>query len=166
MAFGASEADRESPRFNYLELRQLVYFGFGRYDFEDLPNPPRAEQKLALALYREGLGSNNEFYQFLSFFKTLNIRYSNGPAQIDWINANVSSLNIPTPRVAELQTSDPNADVGTYLYNQGRCAIAHAAVQPIRDPDDPTDLLAIRKDLPVIQELARIFIEKELGVPR
>jgi hypothetical protein len=32
------------------------------------------------------------------------------------------------------------------------------------NPDDPADLIRLRKDLPVIRELARIAIEREFGV--
>ncbi len=47
----------------------------------------------------------------------------------------------------------------------GRCAVAHAFhLNRVVNPDDPADLVRLSEDLPVIRELARIAIERELGV--
>ncbi len=65
-------------------------------------------------------------------------------------------------RITTLQSIEP--DVAKYLYVSGRCAVAHAYQSNVVNPDDPADLIRLRKDLPVIRELARIAIEREFGV--
>ena len=55
-------------------------------------------------------------------------------------------------------------NLGEYLYVQGRCAVAHAFNDPVVDPDIPSDLQRLAEDLPIIEELSAIAIEKELGI--
>jgi hypothetical protein len=56
-------------------------------------------------------------------------------------------------------------DVGEYLYGQGRCAVAHANNTTV-DPDDYADRRRLSADLPLVKEVAALFIEKELGIER
>ena len=144
------------------------YAVISRFDFEQLQNPPNDKQKLALALYREGMSSYSydvQFYRFLSFFKILNIKFSTGKAQIAWINGNLAKIwNLRAQeRLAELQKTQ--ADIGDYLWKQGRNAIAHANTDPILDPDLPTDRAAATRDADLMQGLAEVFIQEEMGVP-
>jgi hypothetical protein len=50
------------------------------------------------------------------------------------------------------------------LYEQGRCAVAHAFSDPIVDPDIPSEIGRLAEDLKIVKELAAIAIEKELGI--
>lgn len=59
MVSGAHPSQRETPRFNYSEKRVLREAVISHFDFEHLQSPPGEKQKLALALYREGI---NESY--------------------------------------------------------------------------------------------------------
>ena len=43
-------------------------------------------------------------------------------------------------------------------------ALAHAEDDPIIDPDDPRQLEQLRADLPIMEALAELVIETELGV--
>jgi hypothetical protein len=128
-----------------------------------LPDP---KQRLAVALYREALSVNSLPYQFLGFFKIINILYKSGPEQVQWIRATLPKLNyIPAQeRLASLQHSE--LDVAQYLYESGRCAVAHAFADPLVDPDDLTDLRRLSADLDVVRALAEHLIEHELYVPR
>lgn len=65
-------------------------------------------------------------------------------------------------RWTELSKTEP--DVGAYLYESGRCAVAHAYSEPIADPEHVADRARLSKDLPLIQALAELAIESELGV--
>lgn len=133
--------------------------------FEYVPNPPDPKAKLALALYREGLSVNLVPYQFLGFFKVINILQNSGAAQKKWIASNLQHVtdNKALARVAAIRGSEP--DVADYLYKSGRCAVAHAFDQTnVVNPDDPADLIRLSEDLPVIRELARVAIEREFGV--
>jgi hypothetical protein len=55
-------------------------------------------------------------------------------------------------------------DIGEYLYESGRCAVAHAFNEPLVDPDDPDDTWRLTADLPVIKALAEHLIESQVGV--
>lgn len=162
---GATIADKDKPRFNYSEGRVLRYRVISRFDFEHLQDPPDQKQKLALALFREGLNSNMPFYRLLSFFKIVNIGFGKGREQVDWINANLGKVRNMWGQERLQELSGSVADVGDYLWVQGRNAIAHAYDQPIKDPDVPVDVLTANRDSELMQVLAKIFIEDELGVP-
>lgn len=124
------------------------------------------KQRLAVALYREALTVNSLPYQFLGFFKIINVLYKSGPEQIQWITATLPKLSHKPvqERLATLQHSEPN--VGLYLYESGRCAVAHAFADPLVDPDDLTDLHRLSADVDVVRALAEYLIEHELHVPQ
>lgn len=137
--------------------------GDGHFDF--LPDPPDPKAKLALALYREGMSVNLKSFQFLGFFKVINVIRDKGADQKQWISDNLQHVTDTgaLKRIAAIQTT--HGDVATYLYGSGRCAVAHAFdPNTVMNPDDPADLIRLSADLPVIRELARIAIERELGV--
>ena len=130
-----------------------------------LPLPSAVNADLALGLFREGQSLNSDPLAFLSFFKILNITLSNGQAQIAWVNNNLHHVKFgrELDRLNELRAI--HADIGNYLYVQGRCAVAHANASPIAHPDNYADKRRLHDDLPLIQSLAASFIEHELGVP-
>jgi hypothetical protein len=136
--------------------------GSGSFDY--LPEPQDSRAKLALALYREGLSLNSMPFQFLGFFKVVNLLNAKSHQQTKWISDNLKYVTEATAkaRLTELQLA--NKDVASYLFVSGRCAIAHAFAEPIVNPDDPADLTRIHSDLPLMKELARIAIEREFKV--
>jgi hypothetical protein len=133
-----------------------------RADYLPAPADPRARP--ALALYREALGLESIPYQFLGFYKVVNILHERGPAQTTWINGIVDRLDdlLAPARVAEIRLQ--GHDVGVYLYESGRCAVAHAFDSPIVDPDDPQDTDRLARDLPLMKAVAEYAIEHELRV--
>ena len=165
IAGGALETDRETPRFNYREKKRYPYGVISRFDFEHLQVVRHPKQQLALALYREGLGADQGFYRFLSFYKIINILRDRVRQQAEWINNNLSKVwdYLGLERLRALQQR--GIDIGDYLSGEGRCAIAHAFEQPIRDPDLPDDIYEIRSDTDLMKGLAQVAIEDELGVP-
>src|SRR5262245_45031787 len=137
--------------------------GDGHFDY--VADPPNPKAKLALALYREGLSVNLTPYQFLGFFKVINVIRNSGREQVQWIRDNLQHVieERALARIAAIQATTP--DVATYLYASGRCAVAHAFDQSnIVNPDEPADLIRLSEDLPVIRELARVVIEQEFGI--
>lgn len=140
-----------------------------RFELNYVPDPTDDQARLALAFYREGLTLNSVAYQCLSFFKILNITLGNGKAQIAWIDANLDAARKLYPhstREWEKRAGfDPERETpGNYLYVSNRCAIAHAASDPLIDPDDPEDRRRLANDLPMVKALAEHFIEQEFGV--
>jgi hypothetical protein len=129
-----------------------------------LPSPADEKQRLALALYREALSVNVIAYQFLGYFKIINILYSTTQTQEEWVNKTAPLLAEfrARERIAELALTEP--DIGHYLYVSGRCAIAHAFSQPVVDPDSREDQRRLSRDLPLIRALAEHLIEHELGI--
>ncbi len=134
------------------------------YKVDYLPEPKDDKSKRALALFREAKSVNSIAYSFLGFYKVLNVIFSTGSNQKDWININLINVKgfSSSERLEELKKE--HTDLGEYFYLQGRCAIAHSFNDPVVDPDIPSDILRLSKDLPLIQELAEIAIEKELKI--
>lgn len=82
-----------------------------------------------------------------------------------WINARVPAMrhHRAKERLAELQKV--GEDIGKYIYQSCRCAIAHAGDprNPVIDPHNIDDERRLRSDLPLIITLAEIAIE-EMGI--
>jgi len=123
------------------------------------------KQQLAVALYREAMSVNSIPYQFLGFFKIINILHKDGPAQKAWIKATLPRLTERYLQDRLLALSNTEPDVAAYLFESGRCAVAHAFSDPLIDPDDLTHLHRLSADLEVVQALAEYFIKYELNVP-
>ena len=139
-------------------------------DFLDARMLPSATEDLAqtaLAFFREGLSSGNPFYAFLNFFKVISLFYTNGKDRERWMKDALPRMDYPRAkeRYAELQASGM-IDVGSYLYLQGRNAIAHAEKEPYISPDRLADHQRIDDDLPMIRNLAAIAIEDACGLLR
>jgi len=127
--------------------------------------------RLALALYREALTVNSVPFSFLSYFKILNIfwkdRYEKGSNElIEGIRKMLSGLNDKEAVERIKQLTGSRSDIPNYLYDSGRCAIAHAYSVPLVDPDDVADLRRLSQDIWVIKAIAEKLIESELKVSR
>ncbi len=135
-----------------------------KFRVDYLPGPADTKARLALALYREALGLDSVPYQFLGFYKIINICHKDGTAQKAWINNKVDKLedHIALQRLTELRQK--GEDVGNYLYESGRCAMAHAFSDSIIDPDNPEDTKRLAEDLRLMKALAAYAVEHELGV--
>ena len=114
--------------------------------YRELESNPRA--RLALALFREAKSAHSNAYEFLGYFKILNMfwndRYQGNGQQrknnlIEGIRSSLTQLSDhrALERLHALKKTNP--DVAMYLYQSGRCAIAHAFADPIVDPDDMAD---------------------------
>jgi hypothetical protein len=121
----------------------------------------------ALAFWREGrrLDEVHDSYAFLSFYKVIESQFRDGRKRGRWIAANIDKLtDRAAKRVAELRAA--GIDVASHLFESGRCAVAHASLEgEIIDPDIPADRKRLSADLVIIEELARVYIRDELGVP-
>lgn len=107
---------------------------------------------------------NSRSFAFLSYFKVLNILHGGGTGQKNWINKNLHRIWYPPAldRLVEVQKTE--ADVGRYLYKEGRCAVAHAHGTPLVNPDSSADRRRMEGDLKLMKEIAALFVETELGV--
>ena len=127
-----------------------------------VPSDPKA--RLALALYREALGVRHTPYEFLGYFKILNVLYPHMADQVTWINRSLHHVTEARAKARAAQLALLHADVGEYLYVSGRCAVAHAFKQPLVDPDSPEDVFRLADDALVVRALAEYLMEHELGL--
>jgi hypothetical protein len=129
-----------------------------------LPEPSDPAALRALALFREGRGLDHAAYKFLSFFKILNVSFNTGREMKAWINNNAGKVrDFEAAQVIE-RLRAAQGDVGVYLYESGRCAVAHAYESPTVDPDDPSDMRRLSSELPAMVGLSELAIEQELGI--
>jgi hypothetical protein len=122
--------------------------------------------RLALALYREALTVNSIPFSFLSYFKILNIFWARSNELIEGIRQTLPAIKDEQAieRVEKLQKTE--SDVPKYLYESGRCAIAHAYSDLLVDPDDVTELRRLSQDRWVIRAIAEYLIKNNLNVSR
>lgn len=135
-------------------------------DLTYLPEPADEKGRLALALFREGSSLNHPAFAFLSFFRVLELRPKHRwPDHLKrWINRHSKLLADQRVQQIVARLTAQHGDLGAYLYESGRCAIAHANNGVIVDPDDYTDVQRLHAELPLMRELAIRFIELTLGV--
>lgn len=145
----------------------LVAGGPHGFDCNYMPLIRTEAIRRALAYWREGLRLRNIHagYSFLSFFKVLESQFERSADRVAWISETLSKLEgDAASRVEELATESD--DIGNHIYQSGRCAVAHAQFSDGRgDPDVPEDRARLRKDLVVIESLARTYIADVLQVP-
>jgi hypothetical protein len=110
----------------------------------------------------------NSIFQYLSYFKVLETLVSGRDAIID-----LAARHLPRARQIAAPYTDPqdrpttgDLELARQLYEEGRCAIAHAHSSPLIDPDDPRNTRAIAVDAPLVRSLAEVVIEGELKVSR
>lgn len=135
------------------------------FDLSYFPEPTDDKALLALGLMREGRGLNHPAYAFLSFYRVLEVAFSDGKKRADWISSHVDLISDLAGReaLAKLQAHGVR-DVGQHLRKSGRGAIAHARVDPIIDPDEPSHNTRLWSELPIMAALAHMAIEEVLGV--
>jgi len=138
------------------------------FDLSYFPDVGDEKAQLALALMREGRGLNHPGYAFLSFYKILETAFPKDAKRIAWISASIASLtgfgikeSLDGIRAQGITSPE---DIGTHLFQSGRCAMAHGARKPIVDPDKPGDWRRLSSELPLVRALAVKAIEEVFGV--
>lgn len=125
---------------------------------------------LALALYREGLTSRSVFYEFLSFWKILELAIPRPVERSDWVDRHAARLS-----------GAPAQAVPVFEYLEASCrdAIAHVSVGPLRrrrkkkkrghpamaaavDPDNHEHRVRITRDTRLVRDLAESAIREGL----
>ena len=135
------------------------------FDFSAFPPIEDDASRLAIALIREGRGMNHPAYSFLSFYRAIERAIPNGKARGRWITDAVDRLTSHRAVEALAKVRESlEGDVGEHLYDSGRKAIAHAQAEPVINPDEPRDANRLRRELPIIEELAIRAVEEHLGI--
>lgn len=135
------------------------------FDFTGMPPVVDDTAKLALALMREGRGLNHPAYSFLAFYRVLECALPSGKERGAWMSDAVERVSGQRAMEAldELQGTF-KGDVAMHLRESGRGAVAHAAGDPVANPDEPADYQRLTRERPIIEELASMAIEEVLGV--
>ena len=132
-----------------------------------LPIVSKETTRIALAFWREGLKLEHisHSYSFLSFFKVIESQFSKSQKRVSWMNNALNELT-GDANVRKLELEKMGVDIGKTLYDEGRCAVAHASLGgKIFDPDIPKSRRAIYQNLVLIKELAKKYISEVLKVP-
>ena len=109
-----------------------------------------------MALFREALNARSVFYEFLNYWKAIEVAFPQVPARIAWIDSTVEKLHFERERIAEIKSS--NASVADYLYSDSRCAIAHVGREPFVNPDASEDSRRLARDAHIVKDLAKSAI--------
>jgi hypothetical protein len=135
------------------------------FDFSEVHEAADERGRMALALMREARGLNHPAYAFLSFFRVLEVAIPNGKARGDWVAANLENAGDHRAKEAVAKLRETGIeDIGVHLRESGRHAIAHAKADPIINPDDPRDAKRLQAELPIIEGLAVLAVETQLGI--
>jgi hypothetical protein len=152
-------------------LPRPIHIGHGRsvVDYlqtDHLPKPANGESRAALALYREGIALDNPFYAFLSLYKAISVILPKGKERAEWIDATLIDLDDRQAKERRDILIANGIDVGQYIWEEGRNAVAHAERQPYVNPDEVDDHFRLRQDVPLLKNLAELAIERKAGVRR
>jgi len=116
---------------------------------------------LALALYQEGKNATSAFYEYLNYWKIIEVAIPTKGDRYAWIN-----LNAPTVGRAEDIPSDLGRakSVAEYLDVHVRGAIAHVFAKPYINPDEIDDYRRISKAVLLVEELARYAMKSVMHI--
>lgn len=115
----------------------------------------------ALALFREGVNAGSSFYGYLCFWKVLDLIFPNGRAKKDWLHDVGVRNSVEHQRITEVLAAHPDLEV--YLREERLNALKHIGrvrqgrsgrSSPL-NPDKPEDLLAVTKDVRMMEDFAR-----------
>lgn len=138
-------------------------------DFLEVTNLPVAitnEERAALALYREGVSLDNPFYGFLSLYKAISALLQNGKKRGAWIAEALERLDDNRAKERRDVLRSQGVDVGAYLWDECRNAIAHADREPFVNPDDIDEHFRLSRDLPLLRNLTELAIEEHSNLRR
>ncbi len=145
-----------------------VIGGWASVDYlqaDHLPNPQTSKESGALAFYREGISLTNPFYAFLSLYKTISLLLP-GIERANWIHAALGRVDDYRAKERREELVATGIDVGQYIREEGRNAIAHADRTPYVNPDEVDDHFRLKKDIPLMKNLAELAIEEKTDVRR
>jgi len=149
------------------EMMLTIQEGKFNFNCNHMPIIEEDKTRKALAFLREGrrLRHVHEPYSFLSFFKVIESQFESRD-RVNWVTDALDKLTEvdAVKRINELRAQ--GIDVNKHLFDSGRSAVAHASIgRDIVDPDVPADRRRIVLDLPIIEALARRYIQVDAGIP-
>ena len=131
-----------------------------------LPVTKTDEERAAIALYREGVSLDNPFYAFLSLYKVISVLLPKGKHRGSWVTSALNRLDNHLAKERCDAIMGDGSDVGLYLFEEGRNAVAHAEKHPFVNPDEVDDHFRLTQDLPLLRNLAELAIEENSSLKR
>lgn len=116
---------------------------------------------LALALFKEGKNANSIFYEYLNYWKVIEVAIPDKTKRWAWINTNAPTAFRSEEIPVDLGTAKSIAE---YLDYHGRSAIAHVFRKPYINPDEIDDYRRISKLTFIVEELARLAMRNVMGI--
>jgi hypothetical protein len=120
-----------------------------------------SNQWLALALFREAKNSGSQFYAFLTYYKILELAFPKPDDRRNWINDVAPNQTGEKERLMGILKGA--TDLEQYFREERLNAIKHIRKKPVVNPDDPKEQTRIMVDIYVVEDLARLAIEKLLS---
>ncbi len=118
--------------------------------------------RLCLALFRDACSSESPFYEFLGYYKVLEVVAGAEAARDRWLNESAGGA-IADWRPLEGENERPD-DWASYFRDSSRNAVAHALrTRPDAahiDPDDPRDQARLRRDAQFLRVLATKAVDE------
>lgn len=136
------------------------------FDTANLPLCKTKEERAALALYREGMSIDNPFYSFLSLYKAISALLPVGKQRAAWILDALGRLDDRRAKKRRDELVSQGTDLGAYLWDECRNAIAHAEREPFVNPDEVDDHFRLSSDIPLLRNLAELAIEERTSLRR
>ena len=135
-------------------------------EVSDMQTPNTAQERAALAFYREGMSLDNPFYGFLSLFKVIGALLPKGKQREAWIADALERVDDHRAKERREELRSQSIDVSKYLWDECRNAIAHAERDPYVNPDEVDDHFRLSKDIPLLRNLAELAIEENTDLKR
>lgn len=135
-------------------------------EVSDMETPNTAQERAAIAFYREGVSLDNPFYSFLSLFKVIGALLPIGKQREAWITVALERVDDHRAKERREELRLHGIDVSKYLWDECRNAIAHAERDPYVNPDEVDDHFRLSKDIPLLRNLAELAIEEHTNLKR
>jgi hypothetical protein len=126
------------------------------------------DQKLALGLYREAQNSSSTFYEFLSYYKILELAVPNkgNTSRSEWLNTVAIPKLTQMDRLSREVLNDilaKHSDLEHYLREIKVNGIKHSIKKTV-DTDNPLHQISTAKDNYLMEEIAKLAMRDQLGL--
>jgi len=174
-SYGSGGWSKERGGLSRVKRCTLIPRSFRTRRVKDIVKLPKIDDKYkanALSLFREAKATNSLYYKFLCYWKILEVyntyRKEKGihtpETSVEWINHCIDENKWILERAHFNEQLSKKKTIGKYLEDECRTAIAHVMAKYKLAPDSGEGMSKIYTATIIIEELARIFIQQELGL--